>query len=60
MFGADLGKTRLASISPITSETLRESGYNPAVEASIYTMDGVVDAILNPGHPNPEPRLPEP
>lgn len=45
MFGADLRRARLASISPVTSATLREVGFEPAIEASIYTMDGLVDAI---------------
>ncbi len=46
LFGEELRKTSLASISPITSATLRELGYEPTVEASQYTMQGVVDAIL--------------
>jgi uroporphyrinogen III methyltransferase/synthase len=33
MFGAELKKVRLASISPVTSESLRELGYAPAAEA---------------------------
>lgn len=45
LFGADLRKTRLASISPITSATLRNLGYEPAVEAGEYTMPGVVQVI---------------
>jgi uroporphyrinogen-III synthase len=36
----------LASISPITSQTLRELGYEPTVEATTYTMDGIIEAIL--------------
>jgi uroporphyrinogen III methyltransferase/synthase len=46
LFGEDLRRTRLASISPITSATMRELGYPPVVEATDYTMDGVVRAIL--------------
>lgn len=46
LFGADLGRVKLASISPITSDTLRSLGYEPTAEATNYTMDGVVDAIL--------------
>lgn len=46
MFGADLRKTRLASISPVTTATLVELGYPPAVEAQVYTMRGVIDAIV--------------
>ncbi len=45
LFGDLLGGTRLASISPITSATLRELGYEPAVEAVDYTMEGLVAAI---------------
>jgi uroporphyrinogen III methyltransferase/synthase len=45
LFGPQLRRTRLASISPVTSVTLRELGYEPAVEASVYTMDGLVEAI---------------
>jgi uroporphyrinogen III methyltransferase/synthase len=46
MFGAALVKTKLASISPVTSETLTELGYVPAAEAKQYTLDGIVDAIV--------------
>jgi len=46
MFGPDLEKTHLASISPVTSATLRELGHEPAVEAQTYTMSGVIEAIL--------------
>jgi uroporphyrinogen III methyltransferase/synthase len=45
LFGNDLRRAKLASISPITSATLRELGYDPAVEARDYTMSGVVAAI---------------
>jgi uroporphyrinogen III methyltransferase/synthase len=46
MFGDSLRQTRLVSISPITSATLRELGHEPAAEAREYTMPGVVAAIL--------------
>jgi uroporphyrinogen III methyltransferase/synthase len=46
MFGADLRKARLASISPVTSNILRELGFAPAVEAREYTMSGMCQAIL--------------
>lgn len=46
LFGQQLAATRLVSISPITSQTLRDLGLQPAVEASQYTMRGVVEAIL--------------
>lgn len=45
MFDDDLRRAKLASISPITSNTLRELGHEPAAEASDYTMQGVVEAI---------------
>ncbi|HEV3342008.1 MAG TPA: uroporphyrinogen-III synthase, partial [Pirellulales bacterium] len=47
LFGADLGCTKLASISPVTSAKLRELGFEPAAEASEYTMEGLVGAILS-------------
>lgn len=45
LFGEDLKQTKLASISSITSNTLRELGFDPAAEASEYTMAGVAAAI---------------
>ena len=45
LFGEQLRRTRLASISPVTSQTLRELGHPPAVEAEEYTMPGLVAAI---------------
>lgn len=45
LFGESLRRCRLASISPVTSATLRELGYEPAVEAQQYTMAGLVEAI---------------
>jgi len=37
---------RLISIGPVTSEQLRELGYEPAVEASDHTPDGLVAALI--------------
>jgi len=45
LFAEDLRRARLASISPVTSGTLRQLGFEPAVEAARYTMDGLVEAI---------------
>ena len=45
MFGDSLRQTKLVSISPITSATLAELGYEPTTEAREYTMRGIVDAI---------------
>jgi uroporphyrinogen III methyltransferase/synthase len=46
MFGADLAQTQLASISPITSRTLRELGFDPSCEARSYTVNGLIEAML--------------
>lgn len=46
LFGDDLRRSKLASISPLTSGVLRELGFEPAVEAAQYTMAGLVEAIL--------------
>jgi uroporphyrinogen III methyltransferase/synthase len=45
LFGDALRNTKLASISPITSGVLRELGFEPAVEATEYTMAGLAEAI---------------
>jgi uroporphyrinogen III methyltransferase/synthase len=45
----DVGKlapSRLASIGPVTSQTLRKYGLEPSVEASEYTVEGILSAIL--------------
>ncbi len=39
--------TRLASIGPSTSETLRQAGLTPVVEAKVHTIPGLVNAILD-------------
>ncbi len=38
--------TRLASIGPVTSETLREHGREPDVEATRHDIDGLIDAMV--------------
>jgi uroporphyrinogen III methyltransferase / synthase len=40
-------KIPVASIGSITSETLREFGVEPAIEAEEFTMPGLVDAIMS-------------
>ena len=45
LFGPHLNHAQLASISPVTSSTLRELGFTPAVEAKAYTMPGLIAAI---------------
>ncbi|MFN4132451.1 MAG: uroporphyrinogen-III C-methyltransferase, partial [Caldimicrobium sp.] len=39
-------KTLFASIGPITSETLKNFGYTPHIEAKEYTIQGLVNSIL--------------
>ena len=39
-------RTRLASIGPVTSATLREHGLEPHVEAARHDVDGLVEALL--------------
>ena len=46
LYGELLKGTRIVSISPLTSASLRELGYPPAVEATPHTMDGMVEALL--------------
>ena len=38
--------TRLVSIGPVTSATLRERGLEPAVEATRHDIDGLVQALV--------------
>lgn len=51
MFGEDLNKTRIASLSPVTSASLRDLGLKVAAEANPYTMHGVIEAIESAVHP---------
>ena len=46
LYGELLRTAEIVSISPLTSATLRELGYPPAVEATPHTVDGMVDALL--------------
>jgi uroporphyrinogen III methyltransferase / synthase len=39
--------TRIVSIGPATSETLREHRLEPHVEAERHDIDGVIDALLS-------------
>ena len=36
-----------ASIGPVTSQTIRECGHAPSIEAREYTIDGLVRAIVD-------------
>jgi uroporphyrinogen III methyltransferase/synthase len=42
---ATLGNVKLASIGPITSQTLRDVGFSPAVEAETFNIDGLLRAM---------------
>jgi uroporphyrinogen III methyltransferase/synthase len=44
-YKARLHGVKLASIGPITSKTLKELGLDPAVQAEIYNVEGLVAAI---------------
>jgi uroporphyrinogen III methyltransferase/synthase len=46
LFGDDLKRTKLAAISPLTAEALRDAGHDAAAIATEYTTAGLVDAIL--------------
>jgi uroporphyrinogen III methyltransferase/synthase len=46
LYGSDLGSAKIASISPLTSATLRDLEHPPTVEASPHTVDGLVEALL--------------
>ena len=43
-----LASARTASIGPVTSATMRQHGVEPTVEASPYTVDGLLAAIVGP------------
>src|SRR5215472_5295871 len=42
---AFLAGVHLASIGPVTSETLQQAGFPPTIEAREYTIQGLVEAI---------------
>jgi uroporphyrinogen III methyltransferase/synthase len=45
LFGEELRRTKLATISPITSQTLRELGYEISVEANPHTIESLASQI---------------
>jgi uroporphyrinogen III methyltransferase/synthase len=45
MFGDSVRKMKIASLSPVTSETIAEMGYEVTAEADPYTIDSLVDAM---------------
>lgn len=46
LWGSQLQQVKLASISPITTQTLQDCGLTPTVEAKTFTADGVIEAIV--------------
>jgi uroporphyrinogen-III synthase len=42
----DIGRAEVASIGPITSATIRELGWNVAIEAKPHTTAGLVATIV--------------
>jgi hypothetical protein len=44
--GGQVGKARVVSIGPVTSDTLREHGIGPHVEAQRHDIDGLIAAIV--------------
>ena len=43
---AQLAKLKIASIGPITTQTLNEMGLKPTVQAESFNIDGLVQAIV--------------
>ena len=46
LLGESLRKSNLAAISPVTAAVLDELGYPAKVVAEEYTLEGVVNAIV--------------
>jgi uroporphyrinogen III methyltransferase/synthase len=46
LYGDLLKSAKIVSISPLTSATLKELGYEPTFEASPHTVDGLLDTLL--------------
>ncbi len=45
MLGDAIGQMKIASLSPITSKTIRELGYQVTAEASPYTIESMIQVI---------------
>jgi uroporphyrinogen III methyltransferase/synthase len=45
LFGESLRRCRIASISPLTSATLRELGFEPSCEARVHDMHGLLETL---------------
>jgi len=49
LYGDLLRSTKIVSISPLTTATLKELGYDPVFEATPHTVDGMVSTLLEQG-----------
>ncbi len=52
MFNQSLHRSKLASLSPVTTKTLHQLGHQVAAEADPYTIDSLIKSICQ--HSNPE------
>lgn len=48
MFGDALKRSKIASLSPVTSKTLVDLGFEVAVEADPYTIESLVESLARP------------
>ena len=46
MFGEELRHAKIATLSPVTSQTVRNLGYEVAAEAEPYTIESLVEVII--------------
>ncbi|MBT8398419.1 MAG: uroporphyrinogen-III C-methyltransferase [Gemmatimonadetes bacterium] len=49
LYGEALRSAKIVSISPLTTATLKELGYDPVFEARPHTVDGMVSALVEHG-----------
>jgi uroporphyrinogen III methyltransferase/synthase len=49
LYGEALRSAKIISISPLTSATLREMGFEPAMEATPHTVDGMIAGLMAAG-----------
>jgi len=53
---AQLDGIRMASIGPVTSQTLSEYGFRPDISAREFTIPGLIDAIVQKLSPTKQPQ----
>jgi uroporphyrinogen III methyltransferase/synthase len=46
LFGDDMKNSKIASLSPVTSRTLRDLGYPVAAEADPYTIEALIQSLV--------------